>query len=163
MSDPAELLEHSFKRTARGMIIIGIGVIGLGLFMMGLHIFDLDPEASSMGTGMLVALYVFALLFIATGAGMLYVGIVKSPADAKEIRALVAHSPREIKRYWRWVTTGTGDPDAIGSQNFIKLETHSGKLFQISVRKDDVHPILDYLAAQAPDAECGAIEVQKTN
>jgi hypothetical protein len=163
MSDPADLLEHSFKRTARGMIIIGTGVIGLGLFMMGLHIFDLDPEASSMGTGMLIALYVFALLFVATGAGMLYVGIIKSPADDKEIRALVAHSPQEIKKFWRWVTTGTGDPDGIGSQNFIKIETRSGKLHQISVRKDDVHPILDYLGAQAPEAERGPVEVQKTS
>lgn len=149
MSDPAlALLERSFKRTARSMIGIGSGILALGLFMIALHLFDLDPESADMGTGKLVALYFFALLFAATGLAMMYVGFVKAPRDAREIRALVTHSPDQITAYWRWVSTATS-PDGVGAQNFVKIEMRTGKLHQISVRKQDLDPILRFLATQA--------------
>jgi len=162
MSDPAlALLESSFKRTARSMIIIGLGVVALGVFMIALHLFEIDPEAADMGTGMLVALYFFALLFVATGLGMLWVGFVKGPRDAREIRALVMHSPDKIQKFWRYVTTGTGNPDGVGAQNFVKILMHNDKLHQLSVKKSDIAAILEFLARQAPGAEHGPNEVQK--
>ena len=118
--------------------------------------------APVLGPTVRVVLYFFALLFVACGAGMLYIGLIKNPQEAREIRALVTHSPAEIKRYWRWVTTGTGNPDGVGAQNFIKLETRSQKAYQLSVNKKDVDAILAYLAQQAPEAENGPIEVQRT-
>ena len=161
MSDPAlALLERSFKRTARSMIGIGIGIVAFGLFMIALHLFELDPETADMRTSMLIALYFFALLFVATGAAMIYVGVVRTPRDAREIRALVMQSPDQIAAYWRWVTTGTNNPDGLGAQNFVKLEMSAGKVHQISVRKQDLAPILTFLAQQAPQAQHRADEVQ---
>jgi hypothetical protein len=49
----------------------------------------------------------------------------------------------------------------VGAQNFIKLQITSDKVHQFSVKKEDIEPLLQYLAAQAPEAELGDIEVQQ--
>jgi len=127
---------------------------------MALHLFELDSKTRDMSAGGLVALYVFALLFTGLGAGFMWLGLIKTPRDAKQLRALITHSPQEIKKFWRFTTTRTG-ANGLGAQNFIKLQMDSDKVHQISVKKEDIDPLLQYLAAQAPEAELGDIEVQQ--
>lgn len=123
--------------------------------MIALHLFELDSEMADAGTGMIVALYLFALLFMGVGALMLFTGLVKNPRIRSELEDAMLHNPHRIKRYWRWVVTSTGRDTGIGAQNYIKIEMCTGKTHQLSVAQANIEPFLQKLAEACPEAEVG--------
>lgn len=150
-----ELLAKSMRRTTIMSFAVGLGTLLLGGFMIALHLFELDSEMADAGTGMIVALYVFAVLFIGVGALMLFVTLVKNPRIRSEIEDALHNNPQNIKRYWRWVVTSTGKDTGVGAQNYIKIEMSRGATHQISIAQANIEPFLQMLADACPDAEVG--------
>jgi len=150
-----DLLATSMRRTTIISSAVGLGTVLLGGFMIALDIFELDSEMADAGTGMIVALYVFGLLFIAVGVLMLFVGLVKNPRIRRELEDAIHNNPQKIKRYWRWVVTSTGKDTGIGAQNYIKIEMRDGQTHQISVTQANIDPFLQMLAEACPEAEVG--------
>ncbi|MGB1276827.1 MAG: hypothetical protein ACPG77_13865 [Nannocystaceae bacterium] len=137
------------------MIAFGFGTSLLGGFMIALDLLGLDPEMADAGTGMVVALYVFGVLFICVGVLLVYTGFVKNPRIHREIEDAMLHNPHKIKRYWRWVVTSTGRDTGVGVQNYIKIEMSTDKVHQISVTQANIEPFLQMLAEACPEAAFG--------
>ena len=154
-SSATELIAASMRRTTVTMTAMGLLTFLLGCLMIALHLFELDSEMADAGTGMLVALYFFAVLFVAVGALMVFIGLVKNPRIRSELEDAIANNPHKIKRYWRWVVTSTGKDSGIGAQNYIKIEMSDGPTHQISVAQANVEPFLQMLGEACPDAESG--------
>lgn len=148
-----QLIAASMRRTTIMMTGMGILTFLLGGLMIALHLFELDSEMADAGTGTLVALYLFGALFLAVGALMIFIGLVKNPRVRLELEDALTNNPQKIKRYWRWVVTSTGKDTGIGAQNYIKIEMSDGHMHQISVTQANVEPFLKMMAAACPDAE----------
>ncbi len=140
------------RRTTVMMTGMGLLTLVLGAFMIALHLFELDSEMADAGTGMIVTLYVFAVLFVAVGALMIFIGLVKNPRIRRELEDALTNNPQKVKRYWRWVVTSTGKDTGVGAQNYIKIEMSSGETHQISVAQGNVEPFLRMLGEACPDA-----------
>ena len=146
------LLQKTIRRTGRGMLLVGLLALPLGLFMIALHVLKLDPSAGEMSTGMLAALYGFAILFIGTGILMIYAALFKNAAKGQRFLDTLAHRPEQIKQVTHKIIQAQGAPGKLGQAHQIIIGYAAGGNLTLSVKARDAEPILGYLAARAPHA-----------
>lgn len=140
MSDPLDVLDAAEAKTRRGMGCVGVGTLLLGGFMVALHLAELDPEMADAGTGMLVALYLFAGLFLLVGALLLKVAIV-GPGQATKIRE---HAD-QITAVQPFVIKTKGFENAPGGQHGVKVTFADGTMVQLNLGEADVGPIVAHI------------------
>jgi hypothetical protein len=152
--DPNEalaILRKASRRTARSMLIVGVPTVGLGAFMIALHAVGLDPDAQSMGTGMLAALYGLGALFIVSGLLMTYVGLFVSAAQSRTLLDALVHRPHEITTVTHRRIQTAGAPGDLGAVHQLVFEV-GNKARRLTVERRDLDVVLPYLAVQVPHA-----------
>lgn len=149
--DALDRIRAATTKTARVMIVLGIGTFLLGLFMMALHLFEIDSEAQDMGTAALVALYGFGGLFVVVGVLMAYMGLFKMAAKGQRLIAVLVSEPARLTRLEYKTVQAQGAPGELGKAHQLLFHV-DGKAIALQVKRDDVQPILTYVGAQAPHA-----------
>ncbi len=136
--------------------MIGLGVLALvvGVFMMSLHIFELDSEAQDMSTVALGALYGFAGLFVIVGVGMVYMGLFKMAAKGQRLVGVLVGEPHRLASVEYKTVQARNAPGELGRVHQLFF-TVDDKSIVLSVRRDDVEPILSYVRGRAPHALAG--------
>jgi hypothetical protein len=154
--DPLAPLRAAHRRgRVQGLFVAALSA-GLGAFMIALHALKLDPEAASMGTGAVVALYGFAVLFLLTGAGLAWVALFKSGKDVAELAHRLEHAPETIALARRQVATRRGVQPARSEADFGAHQAHiegtDGRTFLLNASPTQVSDVLRMVRASCPQA-----------
>jgi len=147
-----DLIRGAVSKQARTMTILGPFIIALGVFMIALHALELDSEAADMGTGALAALYGFAIVFIATGALMMYVGLFKFAAMGRAVVGALTSDPQAIEKVEYITIQAANAPGRLGMVHQLSFQIRGRKATRFSVKEPDVEPILAYVRQKAPHA-----------
>lgn len=131
---------------------MGPAIAALGAFMIALHLFEIDSEAADMGTGALVALYGFGLVFIATGIGMLYVGMFKFAAMGRAVIGALTGDPSVLEKVAYTTIQAANAPGKLGRVHQLRFDIKGRKSTTITVSEADVEPILAFVRERAPHA-----------
>jgi hypothetical protein len=155
--DPLAPLRAASRRgRIQGLFAAALSA-GLGAFMIALHALKLDPEAASMGTGAVVALYAFAVLFILTGFGLVWVALFKSGKDQAELERRLRDAPETIILARRQVATRRGVQPAHSEADFGAHQAHiegsDGRNFLINASSTQVSDVLRLIRERCPDAK----------
>lgn len=142
-------------KTARTMNILGPCIVGLGAFMIALHALELDSEAADMSTGALVALYGFALVFIATGLLMLYVGLFKFAKMGRAVVGALTGDTSVLEKVEYTSIQAANAPGELGRVHQLRFDIRGHKATTLTFRKEDIEPILAYVRLKAPHALTG--------
>lgn len=135
------------------MSILGPCIVGLGGFMIALHALELDPEAADMGTAAVVALYGFALVFIATGLLMLYIGLFKFARMGRAVIGALTGDASVLEKVEYTTTQAASAPGALGRVHQLRFDIRGRKqATMLTVREEDVEPILALVRLKAPHA-----------
>ncbi len=138
------------------MNIMGPCIVALGVFMIALHALELDSEAADMSTTALVALYGFAVVFIAAGLGMLYVGLFKFARMGRAVVGALSGDPSALKKVEYRTIQAANAPGELGRAHQLCFEFRGRrKTTQLAVRAADVEPILALVRLKAPHALSG--------
>lgn len=139
------------------MNIMGPCIVALGAFMIALHALDLDSEAADMSTGALAALYGFGLLFIATGLLMLYVGLFRFAAMGRAVIGALSTDASVLEKVEYIRIQAANAPGKLGLVHQLRFDIRGrGKATTLTVREEDVEPILAHVRLKAPHALAGA-------
>ncbi len=149
--DVLDRLRGATRKTARRMVLVGPGIAAFGGFMIALHALELDPDTADMSTGALAALYGFALLFIATGLAMVYIGAFKIAGKGRRVVAVLSGSPDALTKVQHVTIQAQGAPGSLGRVHQLQF-TIGSEAVSLTVDAKDVEPILAYVARQAPHA-----------
>lgn len=154
--DPLAPLRAAHRRgRLQGLFVAALSA-GLGAFMIALHALKLDPEAASMGTGAVVALYGFAVLFILTGAGLLWVALFKSGKDMVELERRLQQAPETIRLARRQVATRRGVQPARSEADFgahqVHIEGTDDRVFLLNASPTQVSDVLRLIRERCPTA-----------
>ncbi len=150
--DVLDRIRAATTKTARTMSIMGPAIAALGAFMIALHLFEIDSEAADMGTGALVALYGFGLVFIATGIGMLYVGMFKFAAMGRAVIGALTGDPSVLEKVAYTTIQAANAPGKLGRVHQLRFDIKGRKSTTITVSEADVEPILAFVRERAPHA-----------
>ena len=143
-------------KTARTMNITGPCIVVLGLFMIALHALELDSEAADMSTGAVAALYGFALVFIATGLLMLYIGLFKFAKTGRNIIGALTGDPSVLEKVEYTVIQAANAPGDLGKVHQLRFAIRGRSAAVLTVRAEDVEPILELVRLKAPHALASA-------
>ncbi len=151
--DALDRIHAATTKTARTMNVMGPCIVALGLFMIALHALELDSEAADMGTAALVALYGFALVFIATGLLMLYVGLFKFARMGRAVIGALTGDPSVLEKVEYTTIQAANAPGALGRVHQLRFNIVGRKqATTLTVREEDVEPILGLVRRKAPHA-----------
>jgi hypothetical protein len=154
--DPLAPLHAAARRgRIQGLFAAALSA-GLGAFMIALHALQIDPEAASMGTGAIIALYAFAGLFIITGIGLVWVALFKSSKDRAELERRLRDAPESIVLARRHVATRRGVQAGQGEADLGAHQAHveggDGRIFLINASPSQVSDVLRLIRARCPKA-----------
>lgn len=156
VDDPLAPLRAAHRRgRLQGLFVAALSA-GLGIFMIALHALELDPEAGRMGTAAVVALYGFAVLFILTGIGLVWVALFRSGKDRAELERRLRDAPGTITLARRQVATRRGVQPARSEADFGAHQAHiegsDGRTFLINASPTQVSDVLRLIRERCPDA-----------
>ncbi len=155
--DALDRVRAATAKTARTMNIMGPFIVALGVFMIALHALELDSEAADMSTGALVALYGFALVFIGTGGLMLYVGLFKFARMGRAVIGALTGDTSALEKVVYTTIQAANAPGKLGRVHQLRFEIRGRtKATTLTVREEDVEPILALVRARAPHALAGS-------
>lgn len=154
--DPLAPLRAAHRRgRLQGLFVAALSA-GLGVFMIALHALGLDPEARSLGTGAVVALYGFAVVFILTGVGLVWVALFKSGKDQAELERRLRDAPETIALARRQVATRRGVQPARSEADFGAHQAHiegtDGRTFLLNASPTQVSDVLRLVQSRCPHA-----------
>ncbi|MBV1861349.1 MAG: hypothetical protein KUG77_23220 [Nannocystaceae bacterium] len=154
--DALDRIRAATAKTARTMNIAGPCIVVLGLFMIALHALELDSEAADMSTAALIALYGFALVFVATGLLMLYIGLFKFAAMGRAVIGALIGDPSVLEKVEYTVIQAANAPGRLGRVHQLRFDLRGRrKATTLTVREEDVEPILALVREKAPHALSG--------
>jgi len=151
--DALDRIRAATAKTARTMNVTGPCIVALGLFMIALHALGIDSEAADMSTAALVALYGFALVFIATGLLMLYMGLFKFARMGRAVIGALTGDPSVLDKVVYTTVQAANAPGALGRVHQLRFDIRGRKqATTLTVREEDVEPILALVRQNAPHA-----------
>lgn len=155
--DALDRIRAATAKTARTMNIMGPCIVALGVFMIALHALELDSEAADMSPAALAALYGFALVFIGTGALMLYVGLFKFARMGRAVIGALTADTSALQKVEYTTIQAANAPGALGRVHQLRFDIRGRtKATTLTVREEDVEPILALVRAKAPHALANA-------
>lgn len=151
----APLRAASTRSRVQG-VVVALLCTGMGGFMIALHALGLDPEAADMGTGMVVALYAFAVLFLIVGAWMAHYALFKAGRELTEVQRRLTSDPASIASARRMVATRRGISEARSEADFgqhqVVIESTDGQTFTINAGARQVTAVLQLVRERCPHA-----------
>ncbi len=144
------------RRTAITLFFVGGGTGALGAFMAALDLFDLDAEFRNASTAAHVALWGFALLFMAVGFGMVLMSVLGRGGAGRQAERLMFDHPSQIAGAWRQVSTGKAikvtDNELAGGSHALVVQSRDGKAITVMMNALEVTRSLEWIREVAPDA-----------
>lgn len=147
------ILKKSIRSTGRKQLLVAALALPTGLFMVAAQGLGLDPSSfEGMSTFGLVLLYGFGVVFIATGAYMIYSALFMNARKGELFLERLASSPEQIRKITHNIYQHADAPGKLGQAHQIQVEYDGGSKWHLAVQAKHTDAILQYLADRAPHA-----------